>query len=35
LRRIRLAELPLGAHVHLIAERIEGNLVHALLVCVR
>lgn len=35
LRRIRLAELPIGAHVHMVGERIEGNLVHALLVWVR
>ncbi|MBK9129587.1 MAG: hypothetical protein IPM13_17645 [Phycisphaerales bacterium] len=35
LRRIGLAEVPVGAHVHMVSERVEGNLVHALLVWVR
>ncbi len=35
LRGIRLAELPVGAKVHLLGERVEGNVVHALLVWVR
>lgn len=35
LRRISLEEVPVGAQVHLVGERVEGNTVHALLVWVR